>query len=397
MPTLLQINIFNKYSTGKIAEQIGSLAIKHGWNSYFAYSRGSSESESEIIRIGNNMNVYWHVLETRLFDNHGLASRLATKKFLKQIEKISPDIIHLHNIHGYYLNYKILFDFLRSYHRPIVWTLHDCWPITGHCSYFTLANCNRWKTQCFDCPLKKDYPGSIMLDHSQKNLQIKKSAFTSIENLHIVSVSNWLNEIIKNSFLSYANLYVIHNGIDISNFSPCVKSVNGKKFRILGVSNVWSERKGLNDFFKLREQLSDDYNILLVGLSKKQLKNLPAGITGIDRTESQSELAKLYGESDVFVNTTYADNFPTVNIEALASGTPVITYQTGGSPEAVDEKTGIIVPQGNISELVDAIKSLRLHPLKSSDCRERAEKLYNKDIAFQKYIELYDSILAKRY
>ena len=393
MPTLLQINVTcNSGSHGKIAEQIGSLAIKRGWKSYIAFSRGNPNSESETIRIGNSLNMYWHGFESRIFDNHGLSSRIATKNFIRQIETIKPDIIHLHNIHGYYLNYKILFEFLKQYNRPVVWTLHDCWTMTGHCSHFVPANCYKWKTQCFDCPLKKDYPKSLLFDHSRQNYIDKKTAFTGIKNLYIVSVSKWLNEIVKESFLNCANLHVIHNGIDISKFSPCEKNKNGK-FAILGVSNVWDERKGLYDFFKLRKLLPEDFSITLVGLTKGQLKNLPEGISGITRTESQSELAQLYGKSDVFVNTTYADNFPTVNIEALASGTPVITYQTGGSPEAIDEKTGIVVPQGDISKLVESIKTLRQNPLKSEDCRLRSEKLYNKDIAFQKYLDLYENIL----
>ena len=390
MPTLLQINVTcNSGSTGKIAEQIGSLALKYGWKSYIAFSRGNPNSESETILIGNALNMYWHGFESRIFDNHGLSSRRATENFIRQIETIKPDIIHLHNIHGYYLNYKILFEFLKKYNRPIVWTLHDCWAFTGHCGYFTMANCYKWKTQCFDCPLKKDYPKSFLFDRSRQNYIDKKESFTGLRNLHIVSVSNWLNEIVKESFLNYANLHVINNGIDISKFSPCEKNKNGK-YAILGVSNVWDERKGLYDFFKLRKLLPEDFSITLVGLTKEQLKNLPEGISGITRTESQSELAQLYGKSNVFVNTTYADNFPTVNIEALASGTPVITYKTGGSQEAIDEKTGIVVPQGDISQLIAAIKTLRQSSLKSEECRRRAEQFYDKDIVFSKYLNLYE-------
>ncbi len=397
MPTLLQINVTcNQGSHGKIAEQIGCLALKNGWRSAIAYSRGNAESESETIKIGNRLDMYWHGFESRIFDNHGLSSRLATKKLVKQILDIHPDIIHLHNIHGYYLNYKILFEFLKAYNRPIVWTLHDCWPITGHCSYFTQVNCERWKTKCFDCPLKsKNYPKSYLFDRSTQNYYDKKAAFSSINNLHIVSVSNWLNNIVKESFLNYANLHVIHNGIDISTFKPIEKEKDNKQFTILGVSNIWEERKGLYDFYKLRELLPKEYHITLVGLNQKQITELPKGITGISRTQKQQELAELYAKADVFINSTYADNFPTVNLEALASGTPVITYQTGGSIEAVDEKTGFVVPQGDISKLVETIKVLKLNPLKSDDCRKRAETLYDKNIAFGKYLELYKTALIK--
>ena len=392
MPTILQINFSNFGSTGKIAEQIGTLAINQGWKSYFAYSRGNNESNSEIIRIGGKMNMYWHGFESRIWDNQGLASRISTIKLVKQIVKISPDIIHLHNIHGYYLNYKILFEFLKRYNRPIVWTLHDCWPMTGHCCYFTIADCSKWKTQCSDCPLKNDYPKSFLFDRSKQNYIDKKKTFTNIKNLHIVSVSNWLNEIVKESFLGYANLHVIHNGVDMS----CFKPMSQKKkdfFLILGVSNVWDQRKGLFDFFKLRDLLSEDYHITLVGLTKTQINSLPKGIFGMTRTANQKELADLYASSNVFVNTTYADNFPTVNIEALACGTPVITYNTGGSPEAVDKKTGFVVPKGDVFELERTIKKICLNPFKIEDCRERAELLYDKNIAFLKYIDLYKSLL----
>ena len=232
MPTLLQINVTcNQGSHGKIAEQIGSLALKNGWRSVIAYSRGNAESESETIKIGNRLNMYWHGFESRIFDNHGLSSRLATKKLVKQILDIHPDIIHLHNIHGYYLNYKILFEFLKEYNHPVVWTLHDCWSITGHCSHFVSANCKRWKTKCFDCPLKsKNYPKSYLFDRSTQNYFDKKAAFSSINNLHIISVSNWLNDIVKESFLNYANLHVIHNGIDISTFKPIETEKDNKKF-----------------------------------------------------------------------------------------------------------------------------------------------------------------------
>lgn len=392
MPTLLQINFSNFGSTGKIAEQIGKIAINQGWNSFFAYSRGKNESQSEIIRIGGKMNMYWHGFESRILDNQGLASRIATNNFIKQIVKISPDIIHLHNIHGYYLNYKILFEFLKKYNHPIVWTLHDCWPMTGHCCYFTMAECNKWKTQCSDCPLKKDYPKSFLFDRSKQNHLDKKKFFSGIKNLHIVSVSNWLNEIVNESFLGYANLYVIHNGVDTSCFKPTTQKKKDS-FLILGVSNVWDQRKGLFDFYKLRDLLPEDYHIMLVGLTRKQIRLLPNGITGITRTANQKELADLYASANVLVNTTYADNFPTVNIEALACGTPVITYNTGGSPEAVDKTTGFVVPQGDVFELGKAIKKIRLNPFKIEDCRKRAELFYDKNIAFHKYIDLYKSLL----
>ena len=394
MPTLLQINFSNFGSTGKIAEQIGTIAINQGWKSIFAYSRGKNESHSEIIRIGGKMNMYLHGLESRILDNQGLASRIATKKFIKQIVKISPDIIHLHNIHGYYLNYKILFEFLKKYNHPIVWTLHDCWPMTGHCCYFTMADCLKWKTQCYDCPLKKDYPKSFLFDRSKQNYLDKKRAFTGVKNLHIVSVSNWLNKIVKESFLDYANLHIIHNGVDISNFKTTIQK---KKdfFLILGVSNVWDQRKGLFDFYKLRDLLPEDYHIMLVGLTQKQIRLLPQGITGITRTANQKELADLYASADVLVSLSQCETFGLTIAEAYACGTPAIVYNNTALPELIpeDNSTGYIVHTGDVEGVASAIKKIKKHPISGEICRNRAKLLYNKDITFKKYIELYNCIL----
>ena len=402
MPTLLQINSFNIGSTGKIAEQIGSLAIKQGWNSYFAFPRGFNKSNSEIIRIGGRMNMFWHGFESRIFDNQGLASRLATKKIVNQIVKISPDIIHLHNLHGYYLNYKILFEFLKEYNHPIVWTLHDCWPMTGHCCYFTMANCSKWKTQCTNCPLKKDYPKSFLFDRSKQNYIDKKNAFTGIKNIHIVSVSNWLNEIVKDSFLGYANLHTIRNGIDIETFKPQIsnnlrlKNSINNKIILLGVASRWEPRKGFNDYIELRKLLNDDYIIVLIGLDDKIIKSLPKGIIGIKRTENQQQLAQWYSEANIVLNLSYQETFGLTTIEGFACGTPSIVYNTTASPELISEDTGVIVKPGDINQLYAAIKKITINPLKSEDCRKRAVDLYDKDIAFREYLNLYNMILASK-
>ena len=402
MPTLLQINFTcNSGSTGKIAEQIGNLAIETGWKSYFAYSRGTANSTSNIIRIGNKLNVFWHGLETRIFDNHGLASRIATKRFVSKIEEIKPDIIHLHNIHGYYLNYQILFDFLKKYNHPVVWTLHDCWAMTGHCAYFSMANCNKWKKQCFDCSLKKDYPKSLFFDNAKQNYHNKKVAFQGVNNLHIVSVSNWLNNIVKESYLNYANLHVIYNGIDIKMFKPLDSqkmkleyNLNNKKI-LLGVANVWEKRKGLADYVELRKKISKDFVIVLIGLDKKIIKSLPEGIIGISRTENQRQLAQWYSLADIVLNLSYQESFGLTTVEGFACGTPSIVYNTTASPELISDDTGLIVEPGNISQLVDAIKAKCSKPLKSDNCRQRAEQFYDKNVSYQKYLDLYNKLLSK--
>lgn len=398
---LLQINsVLNWGSTGRIAEEIGQMVLDKGWDSYIAYGRQYNKSKSHTLKIGNDYAVYNHGLQTRLQDNHGLSSRKETQHFIKQIEIINPDVIHLHNIHGYYLNYSLLFDFLFKVNIPVVWTLHDCWPFTGHCSYYSYVECKRWRTLCHDCPQKRDYPSSWFIDRSEQNFRDKLRAFTSVKNMILVPVSEWLAGEVQQSFLGKYPIQVIHNGIDVTTFSPMQASKLDlglkEKFVILGVANVWSQRKGMRDFFSLREKLSDEYVIVLVGLDDKQIKHLPEGIVGIKRTNSVQELAAYYSASDVFLNPTWEDNFPTTNLEALSCGTPVITYRTGGSIEAVDSNTGFIVEQGDIVAVVNIVKQIKGTGKQwwASACRERAIRLYDKRETCKKYLQLYESLLS---
>lgn len=395
MKKLLQINECLNYSTGKITQQIGELAIANGWESWIAYSGREKEipSKSHLIRVGSFIDSCIHYAENRLLDNEGLSSRRETKKLLKRIEEIKPDVVHLHNIHDHWLNYKILFEYLNSTDIQVVWTFHDCWAMTGHCMHFVTKNCDRWKTGCHDCLMKGEYPKSLV-DRSQINWELKKSLFAGCKNLSVVACSDWIADFARESFLKEKSIFTIHNGVDLTIFKPQSKT-ESKKYKIIAVSSPWYPAKGELDIYKLRSILSDEeFEIIMVGLSEDQMKKLPAGIRGIQRTQNVNELAKLYSESDVLINPTYADTFPTVNLEALACGTPVITYRTGGSPEAVDEKTGIVVEQGDIEALADAIRKMKEHPLSSKDCRKRAEENFNKDKCFEKYINLYNTLLV---
>lgn len=368
---LLQINVTANWgSTGKIAEDIGKLAIKNGWESWIAYGRGNPNSESNLIRIGNDFDMRLHGIGTRLFDNHGLMSKSVTKDFIKKIKGLKPDIIHLHNIHGYFINYKILFDYLKEWGGPVVWTLHDCWPFTGHCAYYDYVGCSKWQNECMNCPQLRSFPSSLWKDRSYNNFQDKKRAFCGHPNITFVPVSEWLRNELSKSFLKDYPAVTIHNGIDIDIFHPIEDmSQNSDKKLILGVASVWDKRKGLEEFVKLRDKLPEDYEILLIGLSKDQISALPKGITGIRRTENIEELVRYYNKADVFVNPTLEDNFPTTNLEALACGTPVITYNTGGSPEAVDKNTGFIIPYQNADMLAEGIVDIcENRPFDASDC-----------------------------
>lgn len=402
MSILLQINsVVNSGSTGRIAEDIGRIAISKGWESYIAYGRNERPSESKLIKIGSDWEVKVHVVQTRLFDNHGFASKDATRKLIEEIEHIKPTVIHLHNLHGYYINIEILFNYLASADIPIVWTLHDCWSFTGHCSYFSYVGCEKWKTQCYECPLKKKYPSSYFRDNSQNNYRQKHDLFNSVKKMIMVPVSNWLSDLVSKSFMKDYLIKVIHNGVDLNVFKPmniqvaAEKYSTQNKFVILGVANIWDDRKGYEDFVELSKYLCDDEIIILVGLSKSQLRDLPSNIIGVERTESVEELAQLYSLADVFINPTYEDNFPTTNIESLACGTPVVTYNTGGSPEAIDEKTGFVVEKGSVDGLVKVIAEIKG---KGKDyyfdaCVSRARKRYDKGDRFEEYFELYKNII----
>lgn len=402
MKKLLQINsVVNSGSTGRIAEEIAHTAISSGWESYIAFGRNERYSESNLIRIGNDLGIKMHGLQTRLFDRHGLGSVKSTKLFIQQVDKIKPDIIHLHNIHGYYINIEILFNYLSKVDVPVVWTLHDCWSITGHCTHFSYVGCEKWRTKCYSCPQKNEYPASLFIDRSEKNYILKNELFNSLSNLTLVPVSQWLSDILKDSFLQKYPSSVINNGINTSVFKPTGNNEFREryglqnKFILLGVASIWSQRKGLEDFIELSKTLGADYQIILVGLTRKQKDQLPVEILGIERTESVEELAELYASSDVYINTTYEDTFPTTNLESLACGTPIITYNTGGSPEAIDKATGIVVEQGNISKLLEAIIEIKEKGKQfySESCVKRAHNLYKKEDRYREYIDLYESLL----
>ncbi len=394
---LLQIDsCLNMLSTGHITESIGKLALERGWDCYIIHGARYARTGScmHSIQAVSKLGEYAHFAESLLLDNHGLASRCATKAVIEQIKSIKPDLIQLHCIHGYYMNYKLLFEYLNTTNIPVVWTFHDCWAFTGHCAHFVTAGCEKWKVGCHDCPLTRDYPRSLV-DRSSRNYELKKSLFSANANLHVVSVSDWLAGLTRQSFLKDKDIRVIHNGIDLKAFCPGDKKGHGH-YRIIGVSSVWNKDKGLYDFYKLRERLDrDQYEILLVGLTKEQIKELPEGISGKERTNSSAELAELYSSADVFVNPTYADSFPSVNMEALACGTPVVTYNTGGSPEIIDEQTGFVIVQGDTNGLVKAIETICSAGCdKYRDvCRARAEQFFDKDKCFEAYMNLYESLL----
>ena len=411
MKRLLQINpvVRVSTSTGRIMQEIGELAMQNGWESYVAYSKGRDgirTCASHTIPIGNKWDTWMHGLETRLLDRHGLASVSVTYDFIKHLKEISPDIVHIHNIHGYFLNYPVLFEYLSKSGIPVVWTVHDCWLYTGHCYYYSYIQCNKWKNGCGDCPQKRKFPASWWMDRSARNYQDKREAFTSMphDKLTIVPVSDWIRGEMSRSFLKGYPFRVIHNGIDTEVFTVYgadeVKRKYGwqGKHVLLGVASIWSEEKGLPDFIKLAQQLRDDEMIVLVGVTEEQKSQLPQNVYGIRRTENIRELAQLYSAADVFVNPTWQDNYPTVNLEAIACGTPVVTYRTGGSVEAVTEDTGFIVEQGDVKGLLDAVRVIEQYGKHyyADRCRKYALANFRKEDRYADYLKLYEDLRTNR-
>lgn len=387
---------------GKIVEQIGLLAEQNGYEVLVAHStRNENPSQLPHFAVTTKNQEIFHAAGAKFFDLHGLLSIRQTEKLVKRIQDYNPDIIHLHNIHGYFCNFKVLFEYLDTVNTPIVWTMHDCWPFTGRCFHFVGVNCYKWKTGCYGCKAEAGYTVSQYCDRSKYLYALKKKLFSSVKKMTLVPVSNWQAAFLKESFLKNYEVHTIHNGVDIDKFRPVsgqrLRSKYGLdgKFVILGVASPWNTRKGLDDFYRLRSMLPDDYTIILVGLNQKQAENLPERIIGITRTESPQELAEYYSMADVFVNLSYLDTFPTVNIEALACGTPVITYRTGGSPEAIDANTGYVVEQGDLKGLTEVLFKERRNPLSSAECRRRAEKYFDKDKCFEEYIMLYNRLVRE--
>lgn len=392
---VLQINIFGNLSTGRIAVDIYKTLVMQGHEGIIAFARNTIAEDVPHIRIGNMWSVYADGVMTRLTDKAGFYSRAATKQLIAQIREYNPDIIHLHNIHGYYVNVEILFDYLKESGKPVVWTLHDCWAFTGHCCNFEASACDKWKTGCNHCASLKLYPASFR-DNSRWNYQKKQDLFTGIDRLTLVTPSRWLSELVSESYMKSTRSEVIHNGVDIETFKPTYGDwrkrygLKDKKI-ILGVAGTWTPTKGLADFVKLAKMLDESYQVVVVGVSKKQQKALPDNVIGIQRTYDSRELAEIYTIADYFFNPTYDDNFPNVNLEALGCGTPVITYKTGGSPEAIDEKSGVVVEKGDLEAVVRAARERSFY---RADCIARAN-FFNKEKCYRQYIDLYKSIIRE--
>ncbi len=386
---VLQVNSFSCFSTGSIMLGIHGQLSREGCESYFAYGRGPCLNDPFGFKIANSREVYFDALLTRLDDRCGFHSQRATKRLINLIERVAPDILHLHIIHGYYLNVEMLFLYIKQKNLKVIWTLHDCWAFTGHCGFFTYKQCDKWLSECSNCPNKSEYPKSVFLDSSCLNFNRKKLAFSGVKNLTIVTPSRWLANLVQKSFLGEYPIKVVPNGIDTDVFKPspselCSRyGIKDKKI-VLGVASTWENRKGLRDLVWLSRNLPNEFEVVVIGLTQNQIKELPSQMLGLTRTNSRSELAEWYSLAFVLANPTYEDNYPTVNLEAQSCGTPVISYDTGG---CLDTLTGssLAVPYGDKQSLREAIT-------KHDGLFESTDIDFSNETRLRKYLEIYSEL-----
>ncbi len=397
---IFEINSGNYSSTGNIMLNIAKAAREKSHIVKVAYRKSrsvSAEKDENTILIGNSLFGLFHRVLSELTGLEGFFSVIPTLKLIKKIKKFEPDIIHFHILHGWYINLPIFFRFLKKYKKPVIWTMHDCWAFTGHCPYFDLVKCEKWKTECKNCVSYRNYPYS-RLDNSRFMHKTKKKLFSELPDLTIVTPSVWLSDLVKQSFLNKYPVKVINNGINLSVFNPKnsdfrkSNNISEDKFVILGVAFDWDERKGLDVFKKLANDLNDDFQIVLVGTNELIEKELPEKIVTVRKTKNAEILSEIYSAADLFVNPTREENYPTVNMEAIACGTPVVTFKTGGSPEILNVDTGRVVEYGNYEAMLSAIKDIyNQKPFSSQICTEFAKKFDMND-KFREYVELYEQI-----
>jgi glycosyltransferase involved in cell wall biosynthesis len=394
---VFQINAVPYGSTGRIMTQIAQLLEAQGHEAMCTtgFTWQKSTYPKHFITSGLVAKT-WHTTMARLTGLNGCFSVMATRRLLRRLNAFAPDVIHLHNLHCWYVNLPMLFGYIKKHDIPVVWTFHDCWPITGHCPHFTLSGCQKWVNGCNNCSAYRGYP-QCLFDDSKAMWHRKKKWFTGVKHLTIVPPSHWLEGLVKQSYLQDYPVRVIHNGIDLAVFRPTDSDFRLRygcqdKFLILGVAFDWSRSKGLDVFIELSKRLPQQFQILLVGTNEELDKALPKSIISVHRTTSAQELAQIYTAANLFVNPTREDTFPTVNMEALACGTPVLTFCTGGSPEIPDESCGSVVPVDDLNALErEILRIAQDKPYSLDACLKRAAH-FHKDDRYREYIGLYQHL-----
>ncbi len=400
MKILMVNSVCGIKSTGRICTDLADILISKGHECRIAYGRETVPERYRDIsyRIGSETGVRVNALKARVLDNEGFNAAAATQGLVEYIKEYAPDLIHLHNLHGYYLNIEILLNYIREAKIPVVFTAHDCWSVTGHCAYFSSVNCDRWTNGCHDCPQKKSYPSSLVCDRSKKNWEKKKELFSALEKMTVVTPSEWLAELLKGSFLSKHEVIAIPNGIDLEVFKPTESDIREKqglqnKKMVLGVATAWDERKGLSELCRLGEALGEEYKVVLVGLSEKQISELPENILGLGRTDSVRELAGIYTAADVFVNAGKEETMGLTTVEAMACGTPVAVSSLTAVPEVVTADGGLVFAEYSVEAMAEAVREVVKKDFPST--RKNAEK-YEKSLRYNEYLELYEKMISEK-
>lgn len=373
-------------------------AIRQGYETYSFVGRRKPFRDMPCEKIGNLASFWIHVILTTVWDKHGFGSGFHTRRMIKRIREENPDIIHLHNLHGYYLNLPLFFQYLNEeYQGKVFWTFHDCWSFTGHCPHFSYVECERWRSECYHCPRKKEYPVSLLMDGSKRNYRIKKKLFQGIQDLTVIVPSVWMETWVRESFFKKRPVYVVSNGIDLTVFKYqqdenvyCKYHIPKEKKVLLGVASIWDERKGLQDFIELAKVIDQNvYQIVLIGLSRFQIRNLPNNIIGIMRTENKQQLAALYSRAEIFINPSREESFSLVTVEAMACGTPVIVLNTSAVKELVVPESGIVLENNQINSYLKAIAKIETQHFERNTVRLCAEK-YDQNIMAKKIVSLYE-------
>ena len=421
---IAQINVTAALSTGRIAVELCRLAGREGHQAILCHAREHAPADVPSIRIGNRLDTLMHIGLSRLTDRAGFFSLRATHDFIRELEAFDPEIIHLHNVHGSYLNLPMLFEYLKTKKIPVVWTLHDCWAYTGHCAYYTTAKnappleggkrrraethtlgCDRWMGGCGDCVLLHSYPKSYFVDQSDRNWKEKKELFTGVEHLVLTTPSEWLQSEVKQSFLQDYPVYVLPNGLDLTAFHPCedeeymdyvIRSYgldrSGGRKIVLSVAAIWDERKGLEDLIELADKLGDEYCVAAVGVAPEQLSRLRhTRVMGIRRTGNLNDLCALYTACDVYVSVSHEETMGMTLVEALACGTQVICYNATAMPEIVTDEVGEVVELGDTAAMAEAVRRLCQEPRSSRACQARAGD-YESSKRFAAYLRLYEKL-----
>ncbi len=396
---ILQINANYGYgSTGLIVEDIGKMLVRHGHKAFFAY-QNTNKNINNGYRMGNKIDWKLHALFSRLFGRQGYYSSLPTKKLIKYIDKISPDVVHLHNLHSNYVHLNKLLEHLAISDIPTVITMHDCWYFTGKCFHYVDAHCNRFITGCGDCPKKNAPPKSLLFDCSAPVLADRKKYISAIPRLEIVGCSDWICNEAQKGILNSYKITTIHNGVDTDVFKPydsvLLKKEQGfiDKYVVMGMANKWMLPSNRDALEKVVASLDKNTVLMIVGCTSAQidmLKRLSENVVGIGFIFDRHKLAQYYSMADVFVNITHADTLPTVNMESICCGTPVITYDSCGSTELVFEGCGIIVKENDTDALVYAIQKSK--NMNFSQCADIGKKAYDKNFCYAKYLDVYSEV-----